>query len=177
MEGQVPQRLVFGAFTLDLARGSLRHGNDDVKLRPKSFQILRYLVKNRGRLISKEELIHAVWEDTAVSDNSVAQCLLEIRRALGADSQQIVRNVPRRGYIFDAPVVDRREDAGRAVEERAASVSRARSRWRTSLLILAIVIPLAVELFVWLSRAPRLETSNQNWNIRPLTRFAGQETT
>jgi len=55
-------------------------------------------------MVSKSALIEAVWPDTAVGDNSLAQCLLEIRRALGDDSQRLIRTVARRGYIFTASV-------------------------------------------------------------------------
>src|SRR6516164_8551399 len=106
MQPEKPQDLFFGEFTLDIARGCLRRGDVEVRLRPKSFDLLRYLVENHGRLVGKEELIRSVWADTAVTDNSLAQCLIEIRRGLNDDSQTIIRNVPRRGYIFDGRVTD-----------------------------------------------------------------------
>ena len=101
------QTLSFNDFTLDLARGCLLRGIDEVKLRPKSFEVLKYLVSSAGRLVSKDELIAAVWPDTAVTDDSLVQCLIEVRRALGNGGQQIVRTIPRRGYIFDAKVIKR----------------------------------------------------------------------
>ena len=97
MQPEKRQDLFFGDFTLDIARGCLRRGDVEVKLRPKSFDLLRYLVENHGRLVGKEELIRSVWADTAVTDNSLAQCLIEIRRGLNDDSQTMIRNVPRRG--------------------------------------------------------------------------------
>jgi DNA-binding winged helix-turn-helix (wHTH) protein len=103
MKREKPQAVFFNGFTLDLARGRLLRGDLEVKLRPKSFEVLRYLIENHGRLIGKEELIGSVWVDAAVTDNSLSQCLIELRRALGDDSQTIIRNVPRRGYIFDIP--------------------------------------------------------------------------
>ncbi|MGI8919427.1 MAG: winged helix-turn-helix domain-containing tetratricopeptide repeat protein [Pyrinomonadaceae bacterium] len=96
----------FDGFTLDLTRGCLSRGTQEIKLRPKPFDALKYLVENPGRLISKGELIHALWPDTAVTDDSLVQCLMEVRRALGDDSQQIIKTVPRRGYIFDTEVID-----------------------------------------------------------------------
>ena len=94
----------FGEFTLDLDSGFLRRGADEITLRPKVFDALTYLVERSGRLVTKAELIGAIWPDAAVTDNSLAQCLLEIRRALGDDSQQMIRTVARRGYMFAAPV-------------------------------------------------------------------------
>src|SRR5438067_13185502 len=94
----------FDGFTLDLTRGSLLRGNQEIKLPPKPYDALKYLVENPGRLISKRELIEALWPDTAVTDDSLVQCLREVRRALGDEAQQIIKTVPRRGYIFEREV-------------------------------------------------------------------------
>jgi DNA-binding winged helix-turn-helix (wHTH) protein/Tol biopolymer transport system component len=94
----------FGDFTLDLDDGFLRRGAEEVALRPKTFEVLIYLVERHGRLVTKAELIDAIWPDAAVTDNSLAQCLAEIRRALADDSQQSIRTVARRGYLFAAPM-------------------------------------------------------------------------
>jgi len=94
----------FGEYTLDLARGALLRSGADVKLRPKSFEVLRVLVERHGRLVTKEELLDAVWGRTVVTEGSIVQCLIDVRRAIGDESQQMVKTVPRRGYIFDLPV-------------------------------------------------------------------------
>jgi DNA-binding winged helix-turn-helix (wHTH) protein len=100
-----PQNYRFGEFTLDIARGCVLKAGEEIKLRPKVYETLKYLVKNPGRLIGKEELIHAVWPDAFVTDDSVVQCTLELRRALDDRSQQLLKTVPRRGYLFTAEVV------------------------------------------------------------------------
>lgn len=99
------QILSFECFTLDLTRGCLLNGTEERKLRPKSFEVLKVLVENAGRLISKEELIGRVWPDTAVTDDSLVQCLIDVRRALGENGPRLVKTVPRRGYIFEAEVL------------------------------------------------------------------------
>lgn len=104
MEKPSHEILYFGEFALDLTRGCLQRGQDQIKLRPKSFEVLKYLVDNNGRLISKDELIRAIWAGTAVGDDSLVQCLKDIRRALHDESQQIIKTVHGRGYIFDAKV-------------------------------------------------------------------------
>src|SRR3989440_5159318 len=96
----------FDGFTLDLTRGCLLRGTQEIKLRPKPFEALNFLVANPGRLISKAESIQTIWPDTAVTDDSLVQCLIEVRRALGDEAQQIIKTVPRRGYIFDREVTD-----------------------------------------------------------------------
>jgi len=75
----------------------------EVPLRAQSFAVLRHLVANAGRIVSKDELNRAVWRGTAVTDDSLVQCVRDIRRALGDARQEIVRTVPRRGYRLDAP--------------------------------------------------------------------------
>src|SRR5215475_12882455 len=104
MNAVIHRNYVFDGFTLDLARGCLMREGEELKLRPKSFKVLTYLVENPGRLISKEELISAIWPDVAVTDDSLVQCLIEIRKVLGGDAQRYIKTVPRRGYIFEAHV-------------------------------------------------------------------------
>ncbi|HEY2017285.1 MAG TPA: tetratricopeptide repeat protein [Bryobacteraceae bacterium] len=102
----------FGEFTLDLARGCVLKGGEEVKLRPKVYEALKYLVEHPGRLIGKQELMRAVWPDTVVTDDSLVQCTLELRRALNDRTQQLLKTVPRRGYIFVAEVVQRATTPG-----------------------------------------------------------------
>jgi adenylate cyclase len=95
----------FEGYTLDIIGGSLRAGDRDVQLRPKSFEVLRYLIENSGSLVTKDQLIKAIWPDVAVTDDSLTQCVSEVRQAIGDSTQTIVKTVPRRGYRFVAPVV------------------------------------------------------------------------
>src|SRR6185436_1087334 len=104
MDASVHRKYVFDGFTVDFTRGSLMREGEELKLRPKSFKALTYLVENAGRLISKEELIAEIWPDAAVTDDSLVQCLIDIRKVLGGDAQRYIKTVPRRGYIFDAQV-------------------------------------------------------------------------
>ena len=94
----------FEGFTLDLRRGCLRRANREIELRPKSFAVLRYLVENAGRLVSKDELIGTVWTTIAVTDVSLTRCVSDVRLALQDREQRIIRTVPRRGYLFAVPV-------------------------------------------------------------------------
>ena len=105
MQRLTHQTRCFDGFTLDLRRGCLLRGAQEIKLRPKPFEALKYLVENSGRLINKAELIQVLWPETAVTDDSLVQCMIEVRRALGDEAQQMIKTVPRRGYIFDRPVV------------------------------------------------------------------------
>ncbi|HXS75233.1 MAG TPA: tetratricopeptide repeat protein [Terracidiphilus sp.] len=75
-----------------------------MKLRPKVFEALKYLVENAGRLVAKEELAKAVWPDSFVTDDSLVQCTVELRRALRDPDQQMIKTIPRRGYLFAVTV-------------------------------------------------------------------------
>jgi predicted ATPase/DNA-binding winged helix-turn-helix (wHTH) protein len=94
----------FGEFVLDAGRATLFRSRREVKLRPKVYDALLYLLDHRGRLVGKEELNQALWPNASVTEDSLVQCLVELRRALGAGAQDVVKTVPRRGYIFTAPV-------------------------------------------------------------------------
>jgi predicted ATPase/DNA-binding winged helix-turn-helix (wHTH) protein len=114
----------FGDFTLDVLRGTVFKGLEEIKLRPKVYETLKYLVENPGRLIGKQELIQAVWPDSFVTDDSLVQVTLELRRALQDRSQLLLKTVPRRGYLFAANVA---QVAVRPDAESAASASRSSS--------------------------------------------------
>src|SRR5215468_1604686 len=97
--------LQFEGYTLDIARHSLRAADRKVALRPKNFELLRYLVENPDRLVSKEELPKAIWPNVVVTDESLTRCMSEVRQAIGDTRQTIIATVPRCGYRFTASVV------------------------------------------------------------------------
>jgi adenylate cyclase len=94
----------FAEYTLDLGRGCLRSGDREIDLRPKGFALLRYLVENAGRLVTKEELMETIWPNIVVTDESLARCVSDVRRALNDGEQRIIKTALRRGYLFAAPV-------------------------------------------------------------------------
>lgn len=102
MDQVLPQLLRFDRFVLDLTRGCLRTGDQDIALRPKAFEVLRHLVENAGRLVSKQELFRVVWPNVAVTDDSLVQCIRELRDKLGDTEHRLIKTVPRRGYLLDA---------------------------------------------------------------------------
>lgn len=91
-----------GPFTLNRRLGRLEDGSTaPPHLRPKSYRMLEVLWERRGALVSKDDLIAAVWTDVAVTDESLSQCISDIRRALGKDAAHLLRTVPCRGYVLD----------------------------------------------------------------------------
>src|SRR5690606_8557997 len=79
-------------------------GTNQVDLRPKAFDTLRVLVEHAGRVVTKDDLVAAVWPDVIVNDDALAQCIRDIRKALGDREQRIIETVPRRGYMFASDV-------------------------------------------------------------------------
>lgn len=97
-------RVQFAGFEFDFRRDELLRGGDPVPLRPKPLALLRYLLAHPGRLLGKDELMAALWPGAVVTDDSLVQCVGELRAALGDRAQTLVRTLPRRGYRLDAPV-------------------------------------------------------------------------
>ena len=79
MQALSPQSYCFEEYTLDLKRGCLRKVDRQIDLRPKSFAVLRHLIENAGRLVSKDELVKIVWPKVIVSDEYLTQCVSEVR--------------------------------------------------------------------------------------------------
>jgi DNA-binding winged helix-turn-helix (wHTH) protein/tetratricopeptide (TPR) repeat protein len=97
--------LRFNAFTLELSEPALLRGGKEIPLRRQSLKVLAYLAGRPGEIVTNKELIEALWDDPRqASNNSLAQCVTDIREALGDADHRIVRNVPRRGYMLAAPV-------------------------------------------------------------------------
>ena len=111
----------FNGYVLDVARGCLRTGDREIELRPKSFEVLRCLVENSGRLVTKDELFKAVWPDVVVSDEALTQCIREVREAISDRAQTMIKTMPRRGYRFAAP--DSQSDADAASHTTSAQTT------------------------------------------------------
>jgi adenylate cyclase len=95
----------FGGFALYPARGILlRPDGAEAALRPKSAELLRHLARNPGRVVPRDEFMDAVWPGVIVTDDSITQCVAEIRRALGDEGAALLRTLPKRGYLLAAEV-------------------------------------------------------------------------
>jgi pimeloyl-ACP methyl ester carboxylesterase len=106
METTHDHRLTFENFELDPAAGRLFGRSGPVALTPKSLALLEYLAARPGRLITKQELLDAIWPGVYVADGALKVCVREIRRALDDDARapRFVETAHRRGYRFIAPV-------------------------------------------------------------------------
>lgn len=98
---EAPRPLVaFDGFILDLTRGVLTGEAREVVLRPKTSAVLAHLLAHAGQVVSRDALLTAVWGDVAVSDDSLTQCVSEIRRALGTVKAGMLQTHARRGYVM-----------------------------------------------------------------------------
>lgn len=95
----------FEGFILDLQRGCLTHEGSEVALRPQPFRLLKMFVENAGRVIGKDEIIEALWPSTTVTDESLTQCIKDVRRAIRDREHTLIRTLPRRGYLLAVPVL------------------------------------------------------------------------
>ena len=157
-------RLRLRGFEVDLSRGELRTlDGAHVELRPRSFAVLHLLASNVGRLVSKDEIMARVWDDAFVTDDSLTQCIADIRRALGDEERRIVRTVPRRGYLLVPDAMDVHQAPTKLDVDlepaRLASLTPEhggrrrrfwwRGRWEAAALAIALLIGIAVIVAVF----------------------------
>lgn len=93
----------FDDTSVDTLRAEIRRAGETVPLRRKSFDVLVYLLQRPRRVVTKLELLDAVWGDRIVTEGSLKHCLMEVRAAIGDRERKLIRTVPRRGYILEAP--------------------------------------------------------------------------
>ena len=111
LRGQPPARLAFGPFELDPGAGVLREGARSILLDAKPFELLLYLARRPGRIVSRRELLDVLWPGGGANEDAVVQCVVEARHALGEAMRnpRYVRTVPRKGYLLAADVSAREE--------------------------------------------------------------------
>src|SRR6266404_1830031 len=159
----------FGQFALDSRKRTLSRADSPLSLTPKAFDVLLFLVQNPNRLVTKEELLQAVWGDTFVEEGNLTQYISHLRKALGDDSEdtRLIVTIARKGYQFTVDVtvaeaVDTSKQAagqvptteGLRADARPAhelpmkeAVSKAPSRWRKAAVMGAPAVLLVVVCF------------------------------
>jgi len=113
-------RFIFGDHVLDAARRELRRAGELISVEPQVFDLLLYLLKNRDRVVSKDDLIESVWKGRVVSDATVDSRVKAARHAVGDSgaSQEVLRTFARRGVRF---VVDAQEESAPVQAEPASA--------------------------------------------------------
>lgn len=111
----------FDEFVLDVGDRQLRKGGQTLELNGRYFDALALLVRNRGRLVTKDQFLTEVWRGVPVTDEALTQCVRMLRRQLGDEAARprFIETVPKHGYRFVAPLrseADRRAEAAVAVQ-------------------------------------------------------------
>ncbi len=114
----------FGPFRLDVTERQLFRNGRPVSLTPKAYETLLLLVERSGRVLTKDELMRAIWPDTFVEEANLAHNISLLRKALGEtpDEQQYIQTIPRRGYRFIAEVRQPEVGVGEKVKPKAAPI-------------------------------------------------------
>jgi len=175
------KRLCFERYVLDADRGSLLADGSEITLRPKTFNLLNFLVENPGRLVSKEQLFAAIWPGLAVTDDVLVQSVGELRRALGQDGPRLIRTIPRRGYRLEATVF---RDVGvkdEAIPRSADHRSHEGAHWsgiphtsrqrRIYVVVVSAILIAAVGLWVGVMQWPSGAVTRSRDNIREQAAF------
>lgn len=171
-----PQILQFGVFEVDLAQGELRKHGQKIKLQERPFQLLAALLERPGQVVTREELVRRLWNDTLVDfDNGLNIATKKIREALDDDAAtpRYVETLPRRGYRFIAPVQTRNMPAAEAPSDKqpppsvpaaatlggiapTAPPRRRRKYVRAAALIVVVFLAVRIYLVATTVRPPRL---------------------
>jgi adenylate cyclase len=111
----------FRGFAFDPTCGVIsRPGGDEIRLRPQSTEVFQYLLDRAQRVVGREEILQTIWPDVEVTEQSITQCVSDIRRALGAGGSELLRTLPKRGYMFSTEV--RREASGLPLPDKPSIV-------------------------------------------------------
>lgn len=102
-------QFLFGDYSLDVGRRELRRGADLVEIEPQVFDLLVYLVRNRDRIVTKDDLIAAVWGGRIVSESTLSSRITAVRKAIGdsGERQALIRTAARKGIRFVGDVSER----------------------------------------------------------------------
>src|SRR6202042_3130864 len=121
----------FGQFVLDPGRRTLSRADSPVSLTPKAFDVLFFLAQNPNRLVTKEELLQAVWGGTFVEEGNLTQYISHLRKALGDNSEEtrLIVTIARKGYQFTPRVtVAEEEDTEKHATLRAAATETSNTK-------------------------------------------------
>jgi len=163
--------LAFGSFQFDSAARVLRRGGEVINLPPKTFDLLVLFVDSGGALLTKREIIQALWPDTFVEDANLSFQVSALRKGLGDEGSAWIETVPKHGYRFGAPI--RRLPQTAPANPPAAAIRGGRRR--ALAIATALIVGIAVVLYYWLTTAPR--TASERLRVTQLTAYPGSEVT
>jgi Tol biopolymer transport system component/DNA-binding winged helix-turn-helix (wHTH) protein len=158
----------FGCYRLDSASRTLTRSGEPVPLPPKTFDLLVLLAGSGGRLLTRSELIHALWPDATVEDGSLTFQISALRKSLGEDAW--IESVPKHGYRFNAPVQIEPAVVAAPVAEKPAPTHHLLKAWGLGVILLASAAS------YWVNRnSGRTESSGAIYQPVRITSYAGSE--
>jgi TolB-like protein/DNA-binding winged helix-turn-helix (wHTH) protein/Flp pilus assembly protein TadD len=173
----------FKSFRLDTANQCLWSGQERVPIPPKTYDVLRYLVENPGRLVTPDELLEKLWPETYVNPEVLRKYILDIRKVLSdrPDKPEFIETVTKRGYRFIAPVLDesaplpgdvatQKEFAAEPGVSKKEESSRVQYRQKIAIVSVLVVVAIGAGYF-WLARS-RPTHSSLNANSIAVLPFA-----
>ncbi len=119
-------RYLFEEYAFDTDRRELHRGADVVSVAPQVFDLIDYLIRNRERVVSKDDLIKAIWNGRSVSDAALTTRLNAARTAIGdsGEEQRFIKTLPRKGFRFVGAVREAQEPAGAAVADNQVELQK-----------------------------------------------------
>ena len=131
-------RWTFDDCVLDVERRELRRAGAPAAVEPQVFDLLVYLIRNRARVVSKDDLLQAVWQGRIVSDSALANRINAARAAVGdsGDHQKLIRTLPRKGFRFVGNVAEEAAQSGSAQPVTALTPPKLRPSDQPSLVVL-----------------------------------------
>jgi DNA-binding winged helix-turn-helix (wHTH) protein len=123
----------FGAYVLDAETGILLGEEGIVGLPPKALATLQVLVEQRGNVLSKQELMDAVWPESFVEEGNLTQNVFLLRKVLGRlpDGTDYIQTLPKRGYRINVPVVEMERTGARGLAQIGSGTSLSATAVRT----------------------------------------------
>jgi Tol biopolymer transport system component/DNA-binding winged helix-turn-helix (wHTH) protein len=144
-----PKIYQFDGIKVDVAAMRIRRGTADLVLEAKTFRLLQFLIENRERVLSKEEIFQAVWQGTAVSDNALTRAIAQIRKVLEDDPRKprYIDTVPTVGYRFIGVL-----DDGHAATPLPAHTARRTAWWAAPWVAVGMIVLAVAAIAFWHSR-------------------------
>lgn len=165
----------FGNFTFRVKEYNLKMGDKELYLRPKTYKTLLQLIEHHGAIVKKDDLIENVWSGTIVTENTLTQCIKEIREKLGDNSAnpRFVKTIPRVGYKFIAPVMELKIPQNLPIEKsKLYKTGGFRfNKANISIIFLTALIAAAIIFFIR-NNESKLNFSERDWVL--ITNFNNQ---
>ncbi len=168
----------FGSFRIDTAERELLREGEPVQLTPKVFDLLLFLVKNRGRTLGKDDLMQEVWPGTFVEENNLSRNISMLRKVLGDDFHDsgFIKTIPKRGYRFESDVQELFEEEEALVVEKRTRYSLAlsenssflKSRLTRRIAAASVAVLIVLTAFVWFTGSTqrnKVQSASEAWSL------------